>query len=117
MEIIGKLIQKLEKISGTSARGDWSKQDFIIETFDEYPKKIHITNFGEKIPLAQLNEGEKIKVFVNIESREYNERWYTNVNAWKYEKLDAGDPAAAAAPAPEPTFEAESEDSTSDLPF
>ena len=92
IEIIGKLIKKLPVQSGSSARGEWKKQEFIIETQETYAKKICMNVWGAESvsDLARYSEGETLKVSVNIESREYNQRWYTDIRAWRIEK-GAGD--------------------------
>ncbi|PKP42879.1 MAG: hypothetical protein CVT93_02880 [Bacteroidetes bacterium HGW-Bacteroidetes-10] len=91
MELIGKIINKLPVQSGVSARGNWSKQEFILETQDSFPKKICMNVWGvDKVDeLGRFNIGENLKVSVNIESREFNNRWYTDVRAWKIERMDA----------------------------
>lgn len=85
LTITGKLIKLLEPVSGTSERGTWVKQEGIIETNDQYPKQIALTFFKQDV-IDQLRKkfiGESITVSINIESREYNGRWYTEVKAWK----------------------------------
>ncbi|MFC2111618.1 DUF3127 domain-containing protein [Bacteroidota bacterium] len=91
LDLQGKLISILPQQSGVSKAGkDWSKQEFIVETQEQYPKKVCFTLFGDKTDLLQgIAEGEEIKVSFNLESREYNERWFHNINAWKIEKLAA----------------------------
>ncbi len=91
----GKLFKVLDAQTGVSTRGDWKKQDFVIETTEQYPKKVCITCWGEKVDeLQKLKVNDSIKVSVNIESREYNSRWYTDIKAWRFET------AASAAPVP-----------------
>jgi len=85
MKITGKLINILESQSGKSSNGAWKKQDFIIETLDVYPKKICISNWNDKIDIDKLKIGIIIEVYIQIESREYNNKWYTNLKAWKIE--------------------------------
>lgn len=114
MEIRGKVIALLEQQSGTSQAGKaWKKQEFVIETNEQYPRKVCITLFGDKVDQYPLAVNDDLVVSIDIESREYNGRWYTNVNAWKIEK--AQQDAAAPAPQPMPTFEPQTE--TDDLPF
>lgn len=86
MEISGTIISILPEQSGEGRNGPWRKQDFIIETEGQYPRKVCISVWGEKIDQFALKDGEKITASVNIESREYNERWYTDVRAWKVAK-------------------------------
>jgi hypothetical protein len=83
MEITGKLYQKLAEQSGTSARGEWRKQDFIIETEEQYPKKVCISNWNNKVDLDSVAEGTTVTASINIESREFNGRWYTDVKVWR----------------------------------
>jgi hypothetical protein len=96
LELIGKLVKTLPVQSGTSARGTWSKQDFIVETQEQYPKKICVSAWGERVnELSVMAEGDVLKVSFNLESREFNERWYTDVRAWRIEKQQAGATTAA----------------------
>lgn len=102
MEITGKLIQKLPVQSGVSTSGNnWSKAEFVIETVEQYPKKVCANLWGDRAKaLDQFQIGSLITVSFDLESREYNGRWYTDVKAWR---VDAATPAAvagASAPAP-----------------
>lgn len=90
MEISGKLIKILEPVTGESKNGPWKKQNFVIETESEYPKKISFTVWGDKIDFSQFTESDNIKVYFDIESREYNNNWYTDLKAWKAELVKAG---------------------------
>lgn len=85
----GQMLKMLPRQSGTGKNGPWSKQDFVMEIPGEFPRKVCISAWGDKADeVSGLNEGEKLKVSVNIESREYNERWYTDVRAWRIEKVN-----------------------------
>jgi len=86
MEITGTIIEVLPIQTGTSAKGEWSSQYYILETKDQYPKKICVNVFGDNIDKFGLNINDSITASVNIESREYNGRWFTSVKAWKVEK-------------------------------
>jgi len=98
LEIIGKLIKTLPVQSGTNARGTWSKQEFILETLEQYPRKICISAWGERVnELSAVPAGDVLKVSFSIESREYNERWYTDVRAWRIEKQTTAGVATSAA--------------------
>ena len=95
--IEGKIVQVLEPQSGTSTRGDWKKQDFVLETTEQYPKKICISCWNDKADeLASYKPNDMLKVAVNIESREYNTKWYTDIKAWKMEPISAAGPATSA---------------------
>lgn len=86
MEIKGTLLIKLPEVSGTSAKGEWKKQEAIIETVETYPKKVCLSFWGEKVDdLKPIKEGETINAHFNLESREHNNRWYTEARVWKLE--------------------------------
>lgn len=90
LEIEGKVIRILPEESGQGQNGTWVKQLFVIETREQYPKKISFTVWGDRVDsVKRLLEGEDVKVSFNAESREYNQRWYTDLKAWKIEKLGA----------------------------
>ncbi len=88
MELEGKIIQINPLQSGEGKNGSWKKQDYILETKSQYPKKVCITVWGDKIDQFALRENEDVKISIELESREYNTRWYTDVRAWKVEKND-----------------------------
>lgn len=85
MEISGKIVQKLPLVSGQGKNGEWRKQEYILMTNAQYPKKICFSVWTEKIDQFNIQENEEYKVSIDIESREYNGRWYTDVRAWKVE--------------------------------
>ncbi len=113
MELKGKVIQVLPVQSGEGHRS-WRKQDFILEIPSQYPKKVCISLWGDKIESAGLKIGDDITAFIDIESREYNGRWYTNVKAWKIEKQKDEEEHI---PAPEPPPEMPEDEIGEPLPF
>lgn len=115
MEIKGRMFQVLEPITGESANGPWKKQEFVIETMDQYPKKINFSVWNDKIQLSSLAANAVITVYFDAESREYNGRWYTNLNAYKTEVMDAN-AAAEAGDIPPPPVEVEQPEEDQ-LPF
>lgn len=77
----------LPPLSGQSAKGAWVKQDVIFEIPSEFNRKVCIGFMGDRVQMVStLNVGELVKVSFNIESREFNGKWYTNINAWRVEK-------------------------------
>lgn len=102
MEIIGKIIVALPEVSGTSKAGNaWKKREYVLETVETYPKKVHFDFFGERADQYPLNVGDEIKLSFDIESREYNGRWYTSIRGWKSEPAQAaGAPVAGPATMP-----------------
>ena len=126
MEVKGKIIQKLEPVSGTSKAGNaWNKQEYVLETLDAYPKKVFFDFFGERANQYPLEVGDVITLSFDIESREYNGRWYTSIRGWKADKEGAAAAPAAGAPAEVQTLQgapAEVQDfgtpaAADDLPF
>ena len=122
MELTGTVVSVLPEVGGTSKTGNpWRKQEFILEIPSQFPKKVCISLWGDRVEvLKSFNMGDAVTASVDVESREFNGRWFTEVRAWKVEK------AGAAAPANEPmnafsnavppvtTF---SSDANDDLPF
>ena len=93
--IEGRLIQILTAQEGQSTRGAWKKQDFVIETSEQYPKKVCISCWNEKTDeLSKFQLNDNLKVSVNIESREYNSKWYTDVKAWRIDQLNDSAPVS-----------------------
>ena len=100
MEIKGKIIQKLEPQSGTSKAGNaWKKQEYVLETLDSYPRKVKFDFFCERADQYVFEVGDVITLSYDIESREFNGRWYTDIRGFKAVKED---PNMASAPAPYP---------------
>ena len=87
MEITGKIVELLPKRSGKSANGEWRKQEYVLETDSHYPKKICFMAWGDKIDEFNIKQGDMVTVSVDLESREHNGRWYTDVKAWRILKL------------------------------
>lgn len=99
----------MPEVSGESARGPWVKGGFIIETEGDYPRKVAFITFGEeRVAMAKnIALGTLVQVSFNPESREFNERWYTDLRASRIQPFVPGQmpPAASGyawsgAPAP-----------------
>jgi single-stranded DNA-binding protein len=120
----GKLIKLLDLQQGVSTRGAWKKQEFILETEEQYPKKVCIACWGERVEdITKYSPGSKLKVSVNIESREWNNKWFTDIKAWRIETMQDGVASPAQAqesPTPDGgdiTGISFSDDEGDDLPF
>lgn len=95
MELEGRIARKLPVQTGTSARGAWAKQEFILEYQEgNFPSQVCMNVWGDdKVKeLDKYQVGDKVKVSVNLSSREYNGRWYTDVRAWRIEPAGAPQP-------------------------
>ena len=114
MDLQGKVIAALPARSGTSARGEWKAQDFVIETHENYPHKMVFSVFGEE--------------------RLYNGRWFNSIRAFDVRQIDpatigaavppeafgaapAGQAPVAGAQAPFPPQQNAEGESADDLPF
>lgn len=83
-DITGKIIAVLPTRSGTSARGtQWSSQTAVIETHEQYPKRVAFDVLGDKITEFNLQVGEEVTVSFGINAREFNGKWWNSVNAWQ----------------------------------
>ena len=101
MEIEGRLEIKLAVQSGRSAKGDWAKQEFVIEYQEgNFPTKACFSVWGaDKVKdLERYNVGDQIKVAFNISSREFNGKWYTDLRAWRISPAGQGYAGQAGAP-------------------
>lgn len=86
MEITGKIIQVLPEQGGVSKTSgkEWRLQAYVLETQEQYPKKVHFEIFGDdRIKSNQCNIDDMVTVSFDIESREFNGRWYTSIRAWR----------------------------------
>ena len=142
MEVVGKIIQVLPAQEGVGRNGNpWKVQPYVLETLENYPRKVHFEVFGEdRIKNNPCEIDQIVTVSFDIESREFNGRWYTSIRAWKIQQGDMTQvaaaptaapvaapvaptaPAAPAAPAEQAPvnvdpFDATAGDGTSDLPF
>lgn len=82
LELKAKVIQMNPEITGKSKNGPWRKQEVIVETGGNYPKKVCISIWGDKIDQFGLQQNESYTFSIDVESREYNGRWYTDVKAY-----------------------------------
>ena len=83
MNLLGKIIRVMPLQTGTSKNGPWRKQDIIVETDGQYSKKICVSIWGDNIDEAQLVNGKTLDISFDLESREFNDKWYTDVKARK----------------------------------
>ena len=127
MELAGKVIAVLEPRGGVSKNGnEWKVQEYVIETHDQYPRRMCFDVFGaDKIQQFNIQVGEELNVFFDIDAREWQGRWFNSIRAWKVERvnadaqqmppMDAPFPPLNAAPAAPVDFSYS--DEKDDLPF
>lgn len=119
MELAGKVIAVLEPRGGVSKNGnEWKVQEYVIETHDQYPRRMCFDVFGaDKIQQFNIQVGEELNVFFDIDAREWQGRWFNSIRAWKVERVGAAQqmPPMNAAPAAPVDFAAS--DEKDDLPF
>lgn len=106
LEMTGKVIAILEKKSGTSKAGKaWVSQEYVIETSDQYPKKCCFALFGEeRITACNIQMGETITAHIDIDARQWEQRWFNTVSAWKIDRGGAAEsqPQQQEAPVADP---------------
>lgn len=134
MEIIGKVVRLGNLTEGTSARGPWRKQELIIETEEQYPRTVCLICWTNQIDeIQKFAPGQTIKAQIEISSREFNGKWYTDVRVWRFDPIGtSAAPVAAAQPAQQPMthqtpppaatsapeyYPPAGDDSVDDLPF
>lgn len=138
MDLQGKVIAALPARSGTSARGEWKAQDFVIETHENYPHKMVFSVFGEeRLQRFNIQVGQEVTVSFDIDAHEYNGRWFNSIRAYDVRLVDpatlgagvvapepfgaapnaASSPAPDGAQAPFPPQQAAEGESADDLPF
>ena len=93
MEITGKITHAFPEVSGTSKAGNpWKKREYVLETQETYPRKVFFDFFGERADQYPLAVGQMVKLSFDIESREYNGKWFTSIRGWKAEAADQQQP-------------------------
>lgn len=83
MNIQGKIIAVLPMRSGTSSRGEWKSQSYVIETAERFPKKMVFDVFGaDKIAQFAICQNEEVSVDFDIDAHEWNGRWFNSIRAF-----------------------------------
>ncbi|MDR3253121.1 MAG: DUF3127 domain-containing protein [Tannerella sp.] len=127
MEVTGKIIAVLPLQTGEGRNGIWKKQEYVIEHDPnaQYPRRMVFAIWGDKIGQHNIQEGQYLKVTFDIDSREYQGRWFNDIRAWKIEPAGAGEGPASPPEAGITAFnssipsgaDAPPADSASDLPI
>ena len=121
-EVVGKLFKKFNTENKTET---FRAREFVIEVPDgNYPQMIKFQLVQDRCDILDaFPEGEDIKVYFDLRGREWNEKFFTNLNAWRIEKVSNETAQAPPAPAEEAPFPDASEEPTQqvieedDLPF
>lgn len=110
MEIEGRIIEDIPMMEGVSKAGKpWKKKEWVLETFGQYPRKVKFTLFGDRADSVHIENGKIYAVSIDIESRLFNDRWYTDINAYAAREI-AGpgmgtpQPQYGTAPAPQAPY-------------
>ena len=118
MQLTATLLQLLPAQSGQSKNGPWKKQDIIVQTDEKFPKKVCLSIWGDKIDEKQLVLNNTLQLDFDIESREFNGKWYTDLRVWKVEVLNQEGEQSNVPPIPPITpFVDEDDEELEDLPF
>lgn len=127
MEFSGKVIAILPPKSGVSKStgNEWKMQSYVVENHDQFPRRMCFEVFGaDKIDQFNIQMGEELTVSFDIDARQWQDKWFNSIRAWKVERVQEGtpEPQAPVADAPIPPFNPEpapmpGESATDDLPF
>ena len=133
MEFTGKIIAILPPKGGVSKStgNEWKAQEYVIENHDQYPRKMCFEVFGtDRITQFDIKVGEELTVSFDIDARQWQDRWFNSIRAWKEERVAGGAAASEAAPAarqdsvaapfpsqPEAPADFAATDDKDDLPF
>lgn len=96
MELEGTIVLDLGKVEGVSKAGKpWKKREYVLETPGMYPRKVKFHVFGDRADMLNFNIGQAYVLSVDVESREFNGRWYTDVSAFAARPADGTQTATA----------------------
>ncbi len=118
MDLQGKVIAVLPVRSGVSARGEWKAQSFVIETHDNFPRKMVFDVFGEeRLGRFNIQIGQEVNVSFDIDAHEYNGRWFNSIRAFDVRPVTANPVVETAVPPVVPPAMPEPASADDDLPF
>lgn len=137
MEITGSIIAVLPERTGTSSKGEWKCATYVLETQEQYPKKMCFDVFGaDKIAQFNIKQGEYLTVSFDINAHEYQGKYFNSIRAWNVARPQAAPQPQGqiqqpiqqqAAPTPQqpqapfpptqPTQQVATPDGNDDLPF
>jgi len=120
MELTGTIIAELPMVQGTGKNNkEWFKQDYILEIPSQYPKKVCFSLWNDNIDKYNLRVNDSVTAHIDIESREYNGRWFTEVKAWKVDKVGSSSAPTSTRQTQrdQPPVTTFTEDESDDLPF
>ena len=88
LEVSGKIFKILNLETGEGKNGQWKKRTFVIETEEQYPKKVALDCWGDLAEIVQssYSVGDRVTAGINFESRDFKDKWYTSIKAWKLNK-------------------------------
>lgn len=118
MELQGKIIAVMPVATGVSQRGEWKSVDFVIETSDQYPKKVCMRLFGkDKVDYFKYKAGDVIRAMFDIDAREYNGRWFNSVNCYHVDSVIGNVNNSHSSIASAQPVQSTAQESEEDLPF
>ena len=106
MQFQGRIYKLFPVQSGTSQRGEWTKQDFIFEYFeqptDRYADRVLLSIMNDRIKDYDLHEGDEVIIGFGHNTREYQGRYFNDIRLYHFEKVKqvGNNDAPAAQPSP-----------------
>ena len=125
MKFEGKIFKVFPTQSGTSQRGEWMKQDFIFEYFeqptDRYADRVLLSIMNDRIREYDLHEGDEVIIGFGHNTREYQGRYFNEIRIYHFEKVKHVErqpamPTAPASASPTQTV-AQQTSQVEDIPF
>lgn len=121
-KVSGRIIAVMQMKTGTSQKGTWASQEYVLETHDSYPQRVCFEVFGtEKIQQFNIQMNDEVDIMYNFDAREFKGRWYNTIRVWSVFKRSEGGQSQVAAQsssdAPKASEQKVNGDDVPDLPF
>ena len=84
MDFQGRVIQYIGETTGVNKAGKpWKKKEWVVETYGQFARKVKLQCFNERSDSLNLQLGKDYTLYVDLESREFNGKWYTDVSVYR----------------------------------
>jgi hypothetical protein len=122
---MNKLTGKITHISEVTEKDDWAKLDFTVEEVgQQYPQSATFGLFkkGDWVKAVkefQYKVGDNVEVEFKLQSKEWKDKRFNSVNAWKIDSISAiaNNPSAKVEQLKDEFDLVPAEDSDDNLPF
>lgn len=91
MELTGTIVRILDEQQGIGKNGQWRKKEFVVQQDGPYPRLACFVLWNNKIDQFNLTLHKRVKVSFDVESREYNNKYYTDLIVWRVEEIHSSE--------------------------